>query len=60
MSSNEPEFLYLALVLPGLFAVTLIFEGFHKLLNKESGWVSLILGLIFLSVILSTYFFILK
>lgn len=60
MSPNEPEFLYVTLVLPSLFALILIVEGLHKLLRKEAGWVSLFFGIIFLLTILGTYFFILK
>lgn len=60
MSATQPEFIYVALVLPSLFAVTLIIEGLHKLLRRESGWVSLALGLSFLGMIFGTYFFVLK
>lgn len=60
MSLSEPEFLYLALVLPSLFALTLIAEGVHKILKKESGWISLVLGVGFLIVIVFSYLLILK
>lgn len=60
MSLNEPEFLYVALVLPSLFALTLIAEGAHKILKKESGWISLFLGVGFLLVIIVSYFWILR
>jgi len=60
MSLKEPEFLYLALVLPSLFALTLIAEGVHKILKKESGWISLFLGIGFLLVMIASYFLVLK
>ncbi len=60
MDPNAPEFLYVALVLPSLFALTLIVEGLHKLLRQESGWASLFFGFVFLLIILGTYFFVLR
>lgn len=60
MSPQDPGFIYLALVLPSLFALTLIVEGLHKLLRQESGWVSLIFGLIFLSIAIAAYLFLLR
>lgn len=60
MSLREPEFLYLSLILPSLFALTLIAEGVHKILKKESGWISLFLGIGFLVVIIGSYFWISK
>jgi len=60
MNPTQPEFLYVALVLPSLFALTLIVEGLHKLLQRESGWASLFFGIIFLLIILGTYFFVLR
>lgn len=52
----QPEFLYATLILPSLFAVTLITEGISKLMKRESGWVSLGIGLIFLSIVVGVYF----
>lgn len=60
MNLNQPEFIYVALVLPSLFALTLVVEGLHKILRQESGWTSLFFGLVFLLIILGTYFFVLK
>ncbi|MFH0864366.1 MAG: hypothetical protein V1858_04765 [Candidatus Gottesmanbacteria bacterium] len=60
MNPSAPEFLYIALVLPSLFALTLILEGLNKLLKNESGWTSLAFGIIFLLIIFGVYFFILK
>lgn len=60
MSPQDPAFLYLALILPSLFALTLIIEGLSKILKNEPGWVSLIFGLAFLVIVIGTYFFFLK
>ena len=60
MNINSPEILYLALILPSLFAVTLIAEGVNKILKKEPGWLSFCLGLGFLIFVIIGYFFIIK
>jgi len=60
MSLKEPEFLYLALILPSLFGLTLIAEGIHKVLKKESGWISILLGIGFLAIIIVSYFLLFK
>ena len=60
MSLKQPEFLYLALILPSLFALTLIAEGVQKILRKESGWVSILLGIGFLAIIVVSYFLLFK
>ncbi len=54
------EFLFVLLVLPSLFAITLIAEGLSKVLRKESGWVSIGLGVVFLSAVVTAYFVILR
>lgn len=56
MDPSDPALLYLVLILPSLFALTLLAEGLHKILRKESGWVSLLFGLLFLFVIIYAYF----
>ena len=60
MLFDDPEMFYLALVLPGLFALTLVIEGVHKILKEESGWMSLIFGIVFLVIIVVAYFFLLR
>lgn len=56
MDPSDPALLYLVLILPSLFALTLLAEGLHKILRKESGWISLLFGLLFLLVIIYAYF----
>lgn len=60
MDINSPEILYLALILPSLFALTLVAEGINKILRKESGWISFFVGLGFLIFVLIGYFLIIK
>ncbi|OGG13374.1 hypothetical protein A2773_06035 [Candidatus Gottesmanbacteria bacterium RIFCSPHIGHO2_01_FULL_39_10] len=56
MFVQSPEFIYIALVLPSLFALTLIAEGVHKILKNESGWLAVFLGCFFLAVLIFGYF----
>lgn len=51
----QPEFMYATLILPSLFALTLVGEGVHKLIRHESGWVPLGMGLTFISIVVSVY-----
>ena len=60
MNPNQPEFIYVALILPSLFALTLIAEGVNKILKSEPGWVSLTLGSFFIALIITVYFFVLQ
>ena len=56
----QPEILYATLILPSLFAVTLIGEGVNKITKHESGTVSLLVGSIFLAIIVGAYFLVLR
>lgn len=60
MDPVQPEFIYVALILPSLFALTLIAEGVHKIFRQESGWVSLTLGVVFIILIIGVFFFVLQ
>jgi len=58
MTSTDPQFLYMILVLPGMFGLTLIGDGLNKLVHEEStGVISIIFGAIFLCVVVFAYFF---
>ncbi len=58
MSPNDPQFLYMILVLPSLFGLTLVGEGINKILHEENGGLlSLIFGILFIGVVLFAYFF---
>lgn len=58
MTATDPQFLYMVLVLPALFGLTLIGEGISKLIHEETGgWISLIFGFLFIFVVIFAYFF---
>lgn len=58
MSLTDPQFLYMILVLPTLFGLTLIGEGLNKILKSETaGWVSIIFGILFIGVVVYAYLF---
>jgi len=55
---SDPQFLYIILVLPSLFGLVLIGEGFYKCTHEEwSGLVSIIFGLGFVGLVVFAYFF---
>lgn len=56
MKPNDLQFIYVTLILPSLFGLTLIGEGLNKILKDErAGWVSIILGVAFVLVIVCFY-----
>lgn len=58
MSPTDPQFLYMILVLPSLFGLTLVGEGLNKVLKEEKqGWLSIIFGLVFIGVVIFAYLF---
>jgi uncharacterized YccA/Bax inhibitor family protein len=58
MSATDPQFLYMILVLPSLFGLTLVGDGLNKMIHEESGgFISIIFGLIFIGVVIFAYLF---
>lgn len=58
MNIQDPQFLYMALILPSLFGLTLIGEGLNKIIKSEAaGWLSIIFGLLFVGVVGFAYWF---
>lgn len=58
MNPTDPQFLYMILVLPTLFGLTLVGEGLNKVLkNETAGWLSIIFGILFIGVVVFAYFF---
>jgi len=58
MSANDPQFLYMILVLPSLFGLTLVGDGLNKIMHDESGGIiSIVFGLIFIAVVVFAYLF---
>lgn len=58
MKVQDPQFLYIVLILPSLFGLTLIGEGLNKVLKSEAaGWLSFIFGILFIGVVIFAYWF---
>ena len=58
MLPNDPQFLYLVLVLPSLFGLTLVGDGLNKMVHEESGgMISLVFGFLFIGVVIFTFIF---
>ena len=58
MKPNDPQFLYMILILPTLFGLTLVGEGLNKILKEEkAGWTSIIFGILFIVVVVFAYLF---
>jgi hypothetical protein len=58
MTTSDPQFLYMILVLPSIFGLTLIGDGFNKMVKEEGGGIiSIIFGVIFIAVVVFAYLF---
>lgn len=58
MSATDPQFLYMILILPSLFGLTLVGDGLNKVIHEEfSGVISIIFGFLFIAVVIFAYFF---
>lgn len=58
MNPNDPQFLYLVLVLPALFGITLLGDGINKLIHKNNhGYITLIFGFLFFLLVFFGYLF---
>lgn len=58
MSAMDPQFLYMILVLPSLFGLTLLGEGINKVIHEESGGIlSIVFGLMFVCSVVFAYLF---
>lgn len=58
MKTSDPQFLYMILILPSLFGLTLIGEGLNKIMKEEwQGWLSMFFGVIFIGMVVFAYFF---
>ena len=58
MTAGDPQFLYMILVLPSLFGLTLVGDGLNKIMHEESGGlISIIFGFIFIAVVIFAYLF---
>ena len=58
MIPTDPQFLYMILVLPTLFGLTLVGEGLNKVVHHEwHGIISLIFGVAFIGVVIFAFVF---
>jgi hypothetical protein len=58
MLPRDPQFLYMILVLPALFGLTLVGDGLNKCVHEEwSGLISIVFGLGFIAVVIFAYLF---
>jgi len=58
MKSTDPQLVYMILVLPTLFGLTLVGEGLNKVLKDEkAGWISIFFGILFILVVIFFYIF---
>ncbi len=58
MSTTDPQFLYMILILPSVFGLTLIGDGFNKVVKQESGGIlGIVFGLVFIGVVVFAYLF---
>jgi len=58
VSSTDPQFLYMVLILPSLFGLTLIGEGVVKIYREDiQGWISIIFGVVFIALTVLAYFY---
>ena len=56
--TNDPQFLYMILVLPSLFGLTLIGDGLVKVLREDTaGLISIVFGILFIGAVIFAYFF---
>lgn len=58
MSPKDPQFLYMILVLPSLFGLTLMGEGIYKCVHEEwSGLISIFFGILFIGMVAFAFVF---
>jgi hypothetical protein len=58
MIPSDPQFLYMILVLPTLFGLTLVGEGLNKVVHHEwHGLISLMFGIAFIGVVIFAFLF---
>ena len=58
MNPTDPQFLYMVLILPSLFGLTLIGEGVVKIYREDiQGWISIIFGVVFIALTVLAYFY---
>lgn len=51
------QMLYVMLVLPAMFGLTLIGEGIYKMMHYDRGWMNIFLGTVFLAIVAFGYYY---
>jgi hypothetical protein len=55
---KDPQFLYMILILPSLFGLTLIGDGLVKVFREDTaGLISIMFGILFIGAVIFAYFF---
>lgn len=58
MNASDPQILYMILIVPCLFGLTLVGEGINKLVHEEgNGVVSVVFGFLFIGLVVFAYVF---
>jgi len=58
MTTTDPQFIYMVLILPSLFGLTLVGDGLNKVIHEEErGIISIILGFLFIAMVIFAFFF---
>jgi len=58
MKPTDPQYMYMILILPAIFGLTLIGEGINKMIHQEgSGVLNIFFGLVFVGLVVFAYFF---
>jgi hypothetical protein len=59
MNPTDPQFIYMVLVLPGIFGLTMVGEGVTKVSHYQgSGWFLILSGVLFMAIVGMAYLFI--
>ena len=57
MKTTDPQFIYMILILPALFGVTLVGEGLNRIIHNEGGFVNILFGLVFIVIVIFGFYF---
>lgn len=61
MDLSDPQILYMVLILPSLFGLTLVGEGLQRVIKSDfDGWLSLIIGMVFIVLVILGYIYLSK
>ena len=58
MNPSDPQFVYMVLILPSMFGVTMVGEGVSRVMRSQSsGWISVVMGVAFMMAVGIAYLF---